>query len=262
MNRKDSGTPAGDAPARGDDSLTLTAWTGDTAVIEIRRHERRNALNLQLCRDLKQEVETVATDARCIVITGQGTSFCAGADLDGVYGPEFIDALYSMLYTLCSVPVPVIAAVNGPAIGAGTQLAIACDIRICAPTARFAIPTARNGMAVDPWTIRRLRDLVGSGTAARIMLMAGTLDADEALARGLTESIGSLDEAMRAAQEICELAPLSLRYAKMVLNDDVLDNEADDAILQREFDRVWDSADVREGAQARAEQRRPRFTGN
>src|SRR5699024_6003921 len=132
--------------------------------IEIRRHERRNALNLQLCRDLKQEVETVATDARCIVITGQGTSFCAGADLDGVYGPEFIDALYSMLYTLCSVPVPVIAAVNGPAIGAGTQLAIACDIRICAPTARFAIPTARNGMAVDPWTIRRLRDLVGSGT--------------------------------------------------------------------------------------------------
>src|SRR5699024_773795 len=99
-------------------------------------------------------------------------------------------------------------------------------------------------------------------TAARIMLMAGTLDADEALARGLTESIGSLDEAMRAAQEICELAPLSLRYAKMVLNDDVLDNEADDAILQREFDRVWDSTDLRQGHQARAAQRRPRFTGN
>src|SRR5699024_4341824 len=211
MNRKDSGTPAGDAPARGDDSLILTTRTGDTAVIEIRRHERRNALNLQLCRDLKQEVETVATDARCIVITGQGTSFCAGADLDGVYGPEFIDALYSMLYTLCSVPVPVIAAVNGPAIGAGTQLAIACDIRICDPAARFAIPTARNGMAVDPWTIRRLRDLVGSGTAARIMLMAGTLDADEALARGLAESSGSLDEAVRAAQGVGETAPAAVQ---------------------------------------------------
>lgn len=256
MNRDVSGPPADGEPAVGD-SLLNTAWFGEAAVIEIRRHERRNALNLQLCQDLKQEVETVAATARCIVITGQGTSFCAGADLDGVYGSEFIDALYSMLHTVYSAPVPVIAAVNGPAIGAGTQLAIACDIRICDPTARFAVPTARNGMAVDPWTIRRLRDLVGAGTAARIMLMAGTLDADEALARGLAESIGTTDDVMEAVQEICGLAPLSLRYAKMVLTEG-----GDEFTLKQEFDRVWDSADVREGAQARAERRRPRFTGS
>src|SRR3954452_21250505 len=100
-------------------------------ILELQREERRNALNVDLCRAIHHAVdEAVAAGARVVVITGRGTAFCSGADLGGVYGPEFLEALYGMLHHLAEVPIPLIAAVNGPAIGAGTQLAIACDLRV------------------------------------------------------------------------------------------------------------------------------------
>ena len=136
----------------------------DVVVLELQREERRNALNLELCQEIHAAVDAaVAEGARSIVVTGQGSVFCSGADLGGVYGPEFLEALYGMLHHLTRVPVPIIAAVNGPAIGAGTQLAMACDLRVADETARFAVPTAKNGMAVDAWTIRTLAQLAGAG---------------------------------------------------------------------------------------------------
>ncbi len=137
---------------------------GPVAILELQREDRRNALNLELCRAIHAAVdEAVAGGARVIVVTGQGTAFCSGADLGGVYGPEFLDALYGMLHHLAKLPVPLIAAVNGPAIGAGTQLAIACDLRVADEKAKFGVPTARNGLAVDAWTIRTLSDIAGAG---------------------------------------------------------------------------------------------------
>ena len=104
---------------------------GPVTVLELQREERRNALDLELCRALAAaSQEAVDEGARVIVVTGAGTAFCSGADLGGVYGDEFIEALYGMLHGLTRLPVPVIAAVNGPAIGAGTQLALACDLRV------------------------------------------------------------------------------------------------------------------------------------
>ena len=108
---------------------------GDVVVLELQREERRNALNLDLCRAIDEAARDAVGDgpanggARALVITGQGTAFCSGADLGGVYGDEFLEALYGMLHGLTRLPVPIVAAVNGPAIGAGTQLAIACDLR-------------------------------------------------------------------------------------------------------------------------------------
>ncbi len=140
---------------------------GDVVILELQREERRNALNLELCREIHAAVDQAVDDgARVIVITGQGSAFCAGADLGGVYGDEFLEALYGMLPRLTKVPVPLIAAVNGPAIGAGTQLAMACDLRVADATAKFAVPTARNGMAVDAWTIRTLAAMAGGGHGA------------------------------------------------------------------------------------------------
>ena len=108
----------------------------DIVVLELQREERRNALNLELCREIHAAVDdAVDGGARSIVVTGQGSVFCSGADLGGVYGQEFLDALYGMLHHLTRVPVPIIAAVNGPAIGAGTQLAMACDLRVADETA-------------------------------------------------------------------------------------------------------------------------------
>ncbi|SKB03408.1 enoyl-CoA hydratase [Aeromicrobium choanae] len=239
--------------------LLTTARDGDVVVLTLRRPDRRNALNLALCREL-HEAATVAVEqgARVLVVTGEGSAFCAGADLDGVYGDEFIEALYRMLHHLAKVPVPVIAAVNGPAIGAGTQLAIACDLRVVDERARFAVPTARNGMAVDAWTIRTLADLAGTGRARRVMLAADTIDRDEALACGLADRAGTLDDAIAWAHEIARLAPLTLAHNKLVLNGSTDDDER----ITQSFDDVWASEDVKEAALARTEKREPIFRGN
>ncbi len=164
---------------------------GPVAILELQREDRRNALNLELCREIHAAAdEAVAGGARVIVVTGQGTAFCSGADLGGVYGDEFLDALYGMLHHLAKLPVPLIAAVNGPAIGAGTQLAIACDLRVADETAKFGVPTARNGLAVDAWTIRTLSAIAGAGPARRLMLAAETFDRETALGHGTGRSAG------------------------------------------------------------------------
>lgn len=229
---------------------------GNVVLLELQREDRRNALNLDQCRAIHSAVDdAVDGGARAIVITGKGTAFCSGADLGGVYGDEFLDALYGMLHHLTEVPVTLIAAVNGPAIGAGTQLALACDLRVAGAAAKFAVPTARNGMAVDAWTIRTLADVAGHGTARRLMLAAETFDLDQALAVGLADRAGRPADALAWAQEIAALAPLSLAHNKLVLN-----GGSDDAVA-KSFAACWASEDVREAALARSEKRTPRFVG-
>lgn len=238
------------------ESVLDVSSDGDVVVLTLTREERRNALNLDLCRAIhRATLDAVEQGARVIVVTGRGSAFCSGADLGGVYGPEFLEALYGMLHGLTQLPVPVIAAVNGPAIGAGTQLSIACDLRVADETARFAVPTARNGMAVDGWTIRTLAQLAGTGRARRLMLAAEELDRDEAILAGLVDRAGTLADALAWAHEIAALAPLALAHNKLVLNG------GDDAAVNASFESVWASADVREAAAARAERRPPTFTG-
>jgi enoyl-CoA hydratase len=225
---------------------------GDVAVIEIDRHERRNALDAAHCHALREAVQTKG--ARAVVITGAGSSFCSGADLGAAYDAAFRDALYAMLAAVTDISVPVLAAVNGPAIGAGAQLALACDLRIAAREATFAIPTARLGIAVNPWTIRRLALLAGTGTAQAMLIGAESLDATRALQCGLASRLGDSAEALAWARELAELAPLSLAYAKKVLN-------LQDGDLIKDLDACWASDDAAEGQRARAEKRPPRFLG-
>lgn len=231
---------------------------GDVVVVELQREDRRNALDLELCRAIHATVDAAVADgARVIVVTGKGSAFCSGADLGGVYGPDFLEALYGMLHHLTRLPVPLVAAVNGPAIGAGTQLAMACDLRVVDETATFAVPTARNGLAVDAWTIRTLSDLAGAGRARRLMLAAESLGRDEALTCGLADRAGTLDDAIAWAREIAAFAPLTLAHNKLVLNG----STADDAAIEKSFADVWASDDVQEAALARTERRAPVFRG-
>lgn len=226
------------------------------SLLTLQRPERRNAINLELAQALLAAAQSeVDAGARVLVVTGEGTSFCSGADLTGVYGDAFLDALYGMLHGLTRLPVPVVAAVNGPAIGAGTQLALACDLRVADEKALFGVPTARNGMAVDAWTMRTLQTVAGGGLARRLMLAAETVDRDEAVRYGLVDRTGDLDAALAWAQEIATLAPLPLAHNKLVLNG------GGEEEVARTFAACWESEDVQEAAAARAEKRAPIFRG-
>lgn len=230
------------------------------ALVRIERHAQRNALDLQHCTDLLAAVEDAATSSRCIVITGEGTTFCAGADLDTVHDKAFRETLIGLLRRLTEVPVPVVAAVNGPAIGAGTQLAIACDLRVAAPTARFAVPTARLGLALDPWSVARLTTIAGGGLARALLIGVETVDAGRAHALGLADRLGDLDDALAWAAELAGLAPLTMAYNKLAVAAGPGLDPADPAVDAAMF-RCYDSDDAQEGRRARLERRAPIFRG-
>jgi enoyl-CoA hydratase len=195
---------------------------GHVTTLELQRPERRNALNSELVDGLRVAIEQAATeDVHAIVLTGQGTVFCAGADLSGdVLAADYPDRLIALNLAIDKAPMPVIAAINGPAIGAGLQLAMICDLRVVAPKAFFQFPIAKYGLALDNWSIRRLTSLVGYGRARAMLIAAEKLSADVALQTGMANRIGTLEDAQAWAAEIAGLVPISVQHSKRVLNDD------------------------------------------
>jgi enoyl-CoA hydratase len=235
---------------------------GAVTTIELQRPERRNALNSALGDALREAIqEAAADDVRAIVLTGAGTVFCAGADLSGdVFAADFPEKAIALNKAIDAVPVPVIAAVNGPAIGAGVQLAMICDLRVVAPDAYFQFPIARYGLALDNWSIRRLSSLAGHGRARAMLLAAEKLDAQTALMTGMANRLGTLADAQAWAAEIAGYAPLSLQHSKRVLNDDGA-YEEQVGVHKELFDRAWGSHDVIEAQVARLEKRAAMFKG-
>jgi enoyl-CoA hydratase len=241
-------------------------------VATIDRPERRNALNAELCAQLQAHIES-NPDLRAIVITGAGDkAFCAGADLvvrtedvsEPGGGDTFRPAFDQLLDAIVDYPAPVLAAVNGAAIGAGLQLAVACDLRIAAFSATFSIPAARLGVFLSPANVHRLAALVGQGAARDILLTARTLDVDEAAAVGLVQRRvpHALEAALEIAEEISQLAPLTVQGHKRALNI-VLDGVGAEKIEEmRALEaRAFASSDLQEGLAAFAEKRPPRFEG-
>ncbi|MDY6807508.1 MAG: enoyl-CoA hydratase [Actinomycetota bacterium] len=235
---------------------------GTVVTIELDRIDKRNALDEQMLTGLSEAfAAAVDSAARAIVVTGRGAVFCAGADLSGpVYDPGFLDTLVATLQQIESTPIPVIAALNGPALGAGLQLAMAADLRVMAPDALAGIPAAKLGVAVDEWTIRRLVSLVGSGQARGMLIGCDPLSADRAHALGFANRIGDLTDAQHWAAMIADLAPLTLRHYKMVLNADGARTEPAAERLSAMM-RAWESDDLAEGRTARTEKRAPKFSG-
>ena len=228
--------------------------------IELQRPERRNALNSQLVEELREAVQNITEDVRAIVLTGQGTAFCAGADLSGdAFAADYPDRLIELHKVMDAAPIPVIGFINGPAIGAGLQLAMQCDLRVVAPEAFFQFPTSKYGLALDNWSIRRLSSLVGHGRARAMLLTAEKLTADTALQTGMANRIGTLADARAWAAETAGLAPLAIQHAKRVLNDDAIEEASPEH--KELFDKAWASKDVIEAQIARVEKRPPNFQG-
>ena len=234
---------------------------GDVAVVTIDRPERRNAIDVDHTTELADAVASaVAERARVVVIAGTGGNFCAGADLSGVEDESFQTALRRLLLGVRDAPVPVIAAVEGAALGAGTQLAIACDLRVAAPDATFGIPAAKLGLMVDQWTAARLSRLAGEGPARAMLLAADVLSGEDAVRLGLAQRPGRVADAIAWAEAIAALAPLTLAGHKLALNR----NEPtviDDADVAAAFRAAWSSSDLAEGKAAFRERRAPRFEG-
>lgn len=241
--------------------MITTTQHGPVTLLTIDRPDRRNALTPELCHALRDGVRTaVDGGARALVLTGAGSSFCSGADLDAVYSEAFREVLYEMLHAVAEAPIPVIAAVNGPAIGAGTQLALAADLRVAAPSARFGVPTAKLGLAVDPWTVRRLALLAGHGAARRMLVACVQLDVETARGCGLVDRAGEPADALAWAAELATLAPLTIAYSKRALRE-LFEPALAETGLETAFEACWASEDFAEGRLSRVERRPPVFRG-
>lgn len=234
------------------------------AVMTIDRPERRNAVDLATLVEMRaQQVALMegADPVRVLVLTGTPPAFCAGADLTGVEEGEFTAALTAVLKGFTELPMVVIAAVDGPALGAGTQLAMVCDLRVATARSRFGIPAARLGLVVDHWTVARLTREFGWSTARAMLLAAETFEAHALHSAGAVHRVGDLDAALGWACEIAHLAPLTIAGHKLALEHSVVDQ--DQSVAVEEARRLaWASDDAEEGRRAFLEKRPAHFRGS
>ncbi|AZA10978.1 enoyl-CoA hydratase [Corynebacterium gerontici] len=236
--------------------------------LRLNRPEKRNALDARTCAEMTVALESAAKayrqdcSVRAVLISGEGKAFCAGADLGdgaGVYGDGFLERLHEMLQSIVQLPIPVIANIQGPAVGAGTQLALACDLRVVGESGWFMVPAANLGFALDAWTIHRAQDLLGGAVARQMLLAAQRVDKQQAQDLGFANA-GTDADAHEFALAMTKRAPLAMEQLKTALNADDssygLNPRAQDL-----FTRCWASDDADEARRARAERREPRFRG-
>lgn len=230
--------------------------------IRLNNHPKRNCLNIPMVEAIEAALlAAVADGTRVVLLHGEGTVFSSGADLSGdVYAGGFYPRLLQMLGTIQTLPIPVVAWVNGPAIGAGTQLAMACDLRVVSDTALFRVPIADVAIALDEVTIVTLENLVGGSLARMMLFTGGSLSHEQAVASGFAVSQGGFDDAMALAQLTASKAPLTMRHLKYEFSR-TSHRPYDKASRDEAAAAAWHSADVEESRAARAEKRAPRFQG-
>ena len=239
------------------------AENGAVCTVAISAPQSLNALNSTILGELEDFVDHLDCNKyRCLIVTGDGEkSFVAGADikemadLDAAQGQTFGAKGARVFRKIETLPIPVIAAVNGFALGGGCELAMACDIRICSSNARFGQPEV--GLGIIPGfsgTVRMAR-LVGMGIAKELIFSGRTMKADEALRIGLVNAVYEpaelMDKAREMAERIATNAPIAVRYAKQCINNEY-DMPADEAIAyeSKMFGQCFATEDQKNGMQA------------
>ena len=243
------------------------------AVVAIPAPKSLNALNSVIIGELTHFISNIDEDTRALIITGDGEkSFVAGADisematLDRIGGCAFGQAGADLFRMIETLPIPVIAAVNGFALGGGCELAMACDIRLASNKAKFGQPEVGLGIIPGFSGTVRLARLVGMGYAKEMIYTGKIIRADEALRIGLVNAIyepeALMDAAMEMAKKIAANAPIAVRYAKTCINEE-WDMNADDAIeFETElFGRCFDTEDQKEGMRAFLNKEKAEFKG-
>ena len=242
-------------------AMVRVEWRHQVIVITIDRPERRNAVDHDTLLALSEaQREAAAGGARVVVLTGAPPAFCAGADLNGVESGEFVTALVAALRGFTELAMVTLAAIDGPALGAGTQLAVACDLRMATPTSVFGIPAAKLGLVVDRWTVERVAREFGWAPARAMLLGAVTYRAEQLHISGGVHRLGTLDDALVWADELAVLAPLTIAGHKLAL-ERAAPMPAFDALFEQARELAWASADAEEGRTAFLAKRPPRFEG-
>jgi 2-(1,2-epoxy-1,2-dihydrophenyl)acetyl-CoA isomerase len=264
------------APASAE--TVLLSIDDGVAWITLNRPGRLNAFAGRMRDDLHDAIDRAASspEVRVIVITGAGRGFCTGADVevmsdllargDDTTFEGLVEAGMRVVRRLARVEQPVIAAVNGPAAGAGASLALACDFRIASERATIGVTFNRIGLHPDWGATWSLPRLVGPARAAELVMTGRMVEAREAERIGLFQQVFAddwfLDEARKLAKELAAKPPLALRLAKRTLAASLSSDL--DAMLAAEREqqmRCFRSADAREGITAFNEKRKPVFHG-
>lgn len=185
------------------------------AYVTLNRPEAKNIINQQLAQELGDVCRQIKQDADIyvVVITGRGDVFCRGSEQEqSTTKPNSLSVRYNVTAAIASIDQPVIAAINGDALGEGLELALGCDIRIASSQARFGLPQVALGFIPADGATQRLPRIVGKGKALELILAAETIGADEALRIGLVSKIvdkkGLAAEAEALAQTMAGKAPL------------------------------------------------------
>lgn len=243
--------------------------------LSLNRPDAANALSAQLLYELKQALYEIKYNpaVRVVIITGVGEkAFCAGADLKERAGMDVnsvrkaVNLIRLVVNNIEALPQPVIAAVNGVALGGGTELALACDIRIASDNARFGLTETSLGIIPGAGGTQRLPRLIGKGRAKELIYTARRIDAKEAEAIGLVEYIvpynNLMDKAFELAKQIAKNAPIAVKQAKLAIDKGF---EADLitglAIEQSAYEITIPTKDRLEGLQAFKEKRPPSYKG-
>lgn len=252
--------------------LVLVDKEGPVAIVRLNRPEVRNALNIATRKALAEAFTSLGDDpgVRAIVLTGNGGVFAAGADIT-----EFVDADPVVMIkrrterywaAVAGVPQPVIAAIEGFALGGGLELAMACDILIAGEGAKLGQPEVRVGIMCGAGGTQRLTRAVGKYQAMRLCLTGKPVGAREALAIGLLSEVApdgaALDRALEMAREIAGLPPLAVQQTKeAILHGANASLEAGLALERKAMQLLFASADKTEGMSAFLEKRKPDFKG-
>lgn len=229
---------------------------GDIRVLTLNNPDRRNAIDEQLRDELGAAVSRLGADlkARALVVTGAGSGFCSGADLPALFGqPDRpvveirggLKTVYDSFLRILELPFPTVAAVQGPAVGAGLNLAMACDVRIAGPAAKFAAPFTKIGLHPGGGCTWFLVRALGRERALAMLLDGGALTATEAVENGLALRIADnpLDAAKETAARYAQLDPNLARDIKAAVN---LADDSSDFTAALEFE-AWAQASTATG---------------
>ncbi len=244
----------------------------DIALITLNRPEKLNALDTKTRMEISEAIDKVESSARVLIITGKGEAFAAGADINELAKRTPFEYLNLAKWgtwlnnRIENLDIPVIAAINGYALGGGCELAMSCDIRIASKKARFGQPELNLGIMPGVGATQRLPRLIGLGMAKKLIFTGEILDAHEALRLGLVEEVVEherlMDRCFEIAEKICSKPQLAIRLVKRALNatrtmslEDGLRYELSLAAL------LFSTEDAKEGLRAFLEKREPQFKG-